>query len=188
MLRTILASTLISVAALSLGCGSQPQWEPAQKQELFKPTAMRLQPVFTQVRNFSGVEGKPDGIEALIEFQDQFGDPAKASGTVVFELFEYRPGFPDPRGNRVVNPFVASIDDVASQREHWSRTGRAYSFELAYPAVNPGKTYVLTATFEPVGGGRFFDRLVIEPAAPAKSSEQPASKPTNEPGVRNPAP
>ena len=154
---------------------------------MFRAVAMRLHPVFTQIRSWTGA-GAPNGIEAMIEFQDQFGEPAKASGEVVFELFQYRKGFPDPRGARVVSPWVAALDSDAAQRAHWSRAGRTYGFQLAYPEINPKATYVLTATFELVGGGRFFDRIVLESAGKDSQTEPPATSPARLPGVRNPAP
>lgn len=152
---------------------------------MFRATAMRLHPVFTQIRSWTNGT-TPDGIEAMIEFQDQFGEPAKASGDVVFELFQYRKGYPDPRGARVVSPWVATLDTVVAQRVHWNRAGRTYGFQLAFPQINPRTTYVLTATFELAGGGRFFDRLILEPAG--KIAETPTTSPAPESGVRNPAP
>jgi hypothetical protein len=160
---------------------AQPEKEPS----MFRAVAMRLHPVFTQVRSWTGGT-TPDGIEAMIEFQDEFGEPAKASGEVVFELFQYRKGYPDPRGARVVNPWVAALDTAAAQRAHWNRAGRTYGFQLAYPELSPKGTYVLTATVELSDGGRFFDRIILEPAA--KDLETPATSPARQPEVRNPAP
>jgi hypothetical protein len=145
------------------------------------PASMRIHPIFTQPRDWTG-DARPDGIEALVEFLDQFGDPTKASGRVYFELFEYQPGSPDPRGERLVNPWAASLDTPDDQRQHWDRTSRAYSFLLAYPSIDPARTYVLTATFERTGGGRFFDRVILEPhrQEPRRDAAQPpaASRPT----------
>ena len=64
MRRTILA-IVVTCGALA-GCGSQPQWEPARQQQLFTPTSMRIHPVFTQLRDWTG-DAKPDGVDALIE-------------------------------------------------------------------------------------------------------------------------
>src|SRR6266550_8310566 len=98
---------LIILIIASSGCqGDTPFARSDADKQLFGPVAMRLHPIFTQVKDWTG-DNKPDGIEALVELQDQFGDPTKASGRLVFELFEYRPGFPDPRGKRVVNPWIA---------------------------------------------------------------------------------
>src|SRR5947209_5896892 len=114
-------------------CSCQQYEEPSPTEkhaDLFNATDMRIHPIFTQIMDWTG-DGKPDGVEALVEFQDQFGDPTKASGKILFELFEYRYGFPDPRGKRVVNPWIASLQTADDQREHWSRTTGTYRFQLA---------------------------------------------------------
>lgn len=138
---------------------------------------MRIHPIFTQIEDWTG-DGKLNGIEALIEFQDQFGDPCKAAGTVIFEIYSYRPYHPDPRGPRLVEPFVGSLKTVNDQLQHWNRTSRTYQFRLAYPDIRPGRSYVLTASFD-YGGARFFDEVVIEdqgaPRIPEESDREPAS-------------
>ena len=58
---------------------------------------MRIHPIFTQIADWTH-SGKPDGIEAQLEFTDQFGDPTKASGKVLFELFSYQNDSPDRAG------------------------------------------------------------------------------------------
>src|SRR5262245_62034333 len=81
---------VISMLLASAGCdSSSPHPRSQTDAALFGPAAMRIHPIFTQVKDWTG-DGKPDGIEALIELQDQFGDPTKASGRIVFELYEYR--------------------------------------------------------------------------------------------------
>jgi hypothetical protein len=91
----------------------------------------------------------------------------------VFELFEYRPYEPDPRGERLAfwNGQLASATD---QADRWNRTSRTYSFPLAYDAIRVDRAYVLNATFELSNGGRFFDRIVMEPREPSR-----APPPTN---------
>jgi len=130
-------------------------------QALFAPTSMRLHPVFTQVRDWTG-DGVPDGIEAVVEIQDQFGDPTKAAGRILFELYSYRAYNPEPRGTRLVNPWEGRLDSMEDQRARWNRVNRAYIFQLAYPQIRAGDDYVLSATFELASGGRFFDRTIIE--------------------------
>ncbi len=157
---------------------------------MFAPTAMRIHPVFTQVRDWTN-DGRPDGIEVLVEFQDRFGDPVKASGQALFEVYAFRQGSPDPRGARLVEPFVANIDNVASQRDHWNRTSRCYSFQLAWPVVRQNEAYVLTASFQLEGGGRFTDQLVLKPMAKeirSEHTEQFIPVPTTGPVESTPEP
>lgn len=140
----------------------QPRDEAA-----FGPTAMRLHPVFTRVKDWSG-DDRPDGIEAMVEFQDAFGDPTKASGRVIFELFEFKPNQPDPRGPRVANPWVGSLATLGDQRDRWNRASRTYTFPLSLPKLDAGRTYVLTAQFDDAATSRrFFDRLILEGVADA---------------------
>ena len=177
-MRGAVGSTAILLLLLP-GCSSNnaPAPVPQNEAELFAPAAMRIHPIFTQVKDWSG-DGHPDGIEALIELQDQFGDPTKASGRVVFELFEYRPYDPDPRGVRLVF-WNAQLSTLGDQRERWNRTSRTYAFTLAYEPIRDDRSYVLAATFELAEGGRFFDRIILEPR------ERPVVSPT--PATRHPA-
>lgn len=157
--------------------------EPPSPSEpsLFDASAMRVHPIFSDIKDWTG-DGRPDGVEVLLEFQDRFGDPTKAAGTVLFELFEYRRGNPDPRGARVVNPWVGSIATLGEQSAHWNRTSRTYAFQLAFPAIAERNAYVLTATFRPTAGGRFFDRVVLTTPS-STPSEEPARDPAASPST-----
>jgi hypothetical protein len=167
---------LIASVALLAGCSSSHYPRSDIDSALFGPAAMRIHPIFTQVKDWTG-DDKPDGVEALIELQDQFGDPTKASGRVIFELFEYRPYDPDPRGDRLVNPWIGDLGTLDAQRQRWNRTSRTYGFQLAYDQIRDDRPYVLTATFELTGGGRFFDRIILSP------KEKPIAAPTSAPST-----
>jgi hypothetical protein len=164
---------LAGALALIFGCTQsaiQPERPdaPDPNPNLFRPTTMRLHPIFTQVKSFTG-GSTPDGIEAVLEFDDQFGDPTKAAGSVIFELFSFRDGFPDPRGNRLVQPWAASLTSSDQQQAHWRREISAYSFLLAWPSVTTNRNYVLTATYEPLTGTRLFARTIITGSSAPKS-------------------
>lgn len=159
-------AVVFGIGSLVGGCsGSNDAAAPTTRTPidaaLFAPTSMRLHPVFTQVRDWTG-DGQPDGIEAVVEIQDQFGDPVKASGRILFELYTYRAYNPDPRGQRLANPWEGRLDSIEDQRARWNRVNRAYIFQLAYPDAKASGDYVLGATFELSTGGRFFDRTIIE--------------------------
>jgi hypothetical protein len=158
-------TTCLLLTFLLAGCQSDPAGRARAGDEVFAPTAMRIHPIFTGITDWT-TDGLPDGIDALIEFQDQFGDPTKVSGRVIFELFEYHPHAPDPRGERLLNPWIGTIETLEQQRAHWNRTSRTYGFQLAWPQIQPDQRYVLTAVFERTGGGRFFSRTIVEPPVP----------------------
>jgi hypothetical protein len=182
---------VVTLLAAMTGCAKQilPERSPRDA-TMFGPTRMRIHPIFTQVKDWTG-DGKPDGVEALLEFQDRFDDPTKASGTAVFELFGYRPYNPDPRGERVASPWTGSLVTMDEQRARWNRTLSTYSFRLAFDGVRENRTYVLTASFDRAAGqgepARFFDRIVIEPhrkepKEPTGASESaPATRPAATP-------
>jgi hypothetical protein len=192
---------IIVGACLLTACQSDAPFVRSEADtRLFGPVAMRLHPIFTQIKDWTG-DGKPDGIEALIELQDQFGDPTKASGRVVFELYDYQPYNPERRGERLVNPWIGYLETLDEQRDRWNRTSRTYSFQLQYDQIQPNKTYLLTAEFQLSGGGRFFDRVVVEGVRPDNAgslyppttapaiNSAPAIQPTIDgPGTRTPQP
>jgi hypothetical protein len=162
------------IAALLLlvgGCGpARPLPRTDQENQLFGPVSMKLD-TFSKVRNWSG-GNKPDGVEALVEFDDQFGDRTKTAGTIYFELYENRPGWPDPRGNRVANPWSASLETFDEQKAHWETASGAYMFRLEYDGARLDRSYVLTATFESAAGARFFSQIVLKAQQPEKSRER----------------
>lgn len=169
-----------AVALLWIGGCQQPDLggRDAPEATLFAPVAMRIHPIFTQYRDFNA-DGRPDGLEALLEFTDQFGDPTKAAGGVIFELFEYRRADPDPRGARLAE-WRAKLLSLADQRQHWDRTSRAYTFSLSYPKLRPGQPYVLSAMFERTAGQprRFFDRIILDPYVQESSGATGRTEPT----------
>jgi len=199
-----------SLAILLLGgCHGDPQPLARDSTDtlLFGPTTMRLHPIFTQVKDWTG-DGIPDGIEALVELQDQFGDPTKASGHIIVDLYEYKKYDPQRKGLWLAE-WQADLSTLAAQRDYWNRTSRTYGFQLAFPQIRLDKNYVLTAEFQQSNGGRLFDQLVIEAqikpekraapdfGMPPMPTTQPTSLPSNgepttspiiEPGLRTPQP
>ena len=166
---------------LALGCDSQPYPRSNLDQQLFGPAAVRIHPTFTVVRDWTG-DQKPDGIEATLEVQDQFGDPTRSTGRVMFELWEYRKESPEVRGRRIGGPWITFLNTKDQQQDHWNAALRAYTVQLAQPGISTNRYYVLTVQFDLNGEasttepttqgatsrgtthpGRLFDRLILEP-------------------------
>ena len=140
---------------------------------------MRIHPIFTRIKDFDG-DNYPDGIDALIEFQDQLGDPTKASGRVIFELYAFQKFDPERKGKRLANPWVGTLETLDDQRLRWNRTSRTYSFPLAYDQISLTGTYVLTAEFQLSNGGRFYDQIILEPPQGAYAAKGAAVPTTSQ--------
>jgi len=177
-MRLFAVTAILLMLCACESTGPRPRTD--EEAALFGPVSMRLHPIFTQVKNVSGTGTVPDGIEAVLEFDDQVGDPTKAAGTAIFELFEFRQGYPDIRGERLINPWPASLVSLDDQQAHWHREYGAYSFLLADPAIKTDRNYVLTATFEPLEGGRFFAQTILIGNTIKREKRTPTSEPTPE--------
>jgi hypothetical protein len=129
-----------------------------------------------------------DGVEVLIELQDRFRDPTKATGTTLFELYDYRRNHPDPRGERLA-AWRGSLQTLEEQRTHWNRISRTYSFQLAFPEISLNKSYVLQVWFD-TGGHRLMGQVVLEmqEAKVVTPSTIPVTQPFTRPTTRPAAP
>ena len=158
---TALPLLLVVLLAPIPSCRSAPQARPRATTEavMFGPTGVRLHRVFTRESDWTG-DGKADGVEALVELRDSFGDPTKAAGKLIFDLYEFRSPAPDPRGREIAGPFVADLSTLEAQKTYWSRTSRTYTFQLEAP-VKADKSYVLTVSFQPLQGERLFDQIIL---------------------------
>jgi len=160
MQKICILGMLWAVCCAAIACQPTPHPRTPEEEKMFGPASMRIHPAFTQVKDWTG-DGKPDGIEAVLEFDDQFDEPTRASGTVRFELWYYRDTDPQRIGRRISEPWTFSLADREQQIAHWNPAVRAYSFQLPYDKINPKSRYVLTAQMD-LPKGRLFDQLIIE--------------------------
>ena len=180
MRRTVWCAAIpLLLSLVSCGSGGRPRTE--EEARLFGPKSLRVHPTFTRVKDWTG-DGRPDGIEAVVELQDEFGEPTRATGGAMFEIYQYRPTHPDVRGRRIPEVFVWPLARRNEQAAHWSRALRAYTFKIPF---DPGRsTVVLEATFElGAGRGRLSDRIVLEPPPPAPPATAPATAPSTAPSI-----
>ena len=106
---------MLFLALFGSGCGTaKPYPREADDSRMFGPVSLRIHPTFTQIKDWTGHK-KPDGIEAVIELLDQFGDPTRARGQVMFELWSYRQAQPNPKGQRLAAPWIASLKTSQEQ-------------------------------------------------------------------------
>jgi hypothetical protein len=170
------------IAALLIGGGCDAVIpRPASEQEMFGAVSFRIHPTFTQIKPFSP-EGKSQGIEAVLEFDDQFGDPTRASGEVRLELYSFASADPDHRGPRLAM-WSTSLDSKDEQLSRWDPAARGYSFHLTYDQLSKDRAYVLTAQVDR-NKSRLFDQIVIEPSSKDgfHGDRRSQHAPTNAPG------
>ncbi len=145
---------------ISIPQQASPSNHSSSRHAMFEPIALRLHPTFSRITDWTD-DNKPDGIEVLAELRDDFGDPTKAAGRFVFELFAYDRDSPTRRGKRIENAWIAPVETREQQRERWSFASRCYVFRLESPRIKPGNAYLLSATFD--GSTRLFSELIIQP-------------------------
>jgi hypothetical protein len=177
-MRRIMGLAIFGLTFLG-ACATQEPLPPAvQANQLFNVVSMRLDR-FSKVKSWTGTVA-PSGIEAVVEFDDAFGDRTKAAGSILFEIYDYRQGWPDPRGQRIVNPFSASLMTFDEQKAHWDRASGAYIFRLACDQLEWGRNYVLSATYEPPAGSegvtRLFSQIVLLARQPREGSSESSTQ------------
>ncbi len=148
---------------------------------LMLPHEIKIQP-FTQVRSFNKDE-VPDGILAVVRPLDRFGDPVKAVGLWYFELWTHLDATQERKGERLAfwDRMVGTAEEVEL---YWTRT-QMYEFQLAWTqgaeAIQPGRKYVLTATWRTPWDETLRDEYVFEFNLPPELATQPAA---GEPAAR----
>ncbi len=174
MIRAILAAAMgVGLLAACSALPPSPLTRSDSESGLFGPVSMKLDS-FSKIKNWNGGPS-PDGIEAHLEFDDQFGDRTKAAGSVYFELYQYRPDWPDPRGPRLAEPWTRSLTGVDQQKMYWESASGTYTFKLDYPEARLDRSYVLAATYQSTMGQRLFTRLIIPNQIPEKGRKPGAS-------------
>lgn len=134
---------------------------------LMLPAGIKIQP-FTKIKSFNEDE-IPDGILLVVRPYDRFGDPVKAAGLFYFELWSYKEASGGRKGQRLAfwERDLASAEDV---RLYWTRA-QMYEFQLAWTSgvegLQPGRKYILTATYRAPWDETFQDEYVVDFQLPA---------------------
>lgn len=173
---------LSAIFVCACGCQSETFTRTASEEQMFGPSSMRIHPTFTQVKDWTG-DGKPDGVEVVLELQDQFGEPTRAAGKVRFELYSFHEAAEERRGKQMTDPWIFPLNTRDEQMAHWNPVERGYTFQLPYDKIVANRRYVLTAQFDRPDG-RLFDELILEPSDKdkIKNERHEAHAPSHAPG------
>lgn len=123
------------------------------------PWSINIHPL-SGTRAFDDPAGA-QGIEARIEARDVYGDTTKAFGDFRFELYEFVPNSPKPKGRRLAMWSESVVQPEANLR-HWDSINRWYVFKLqCYEPLPPGKQFVLSVVFSSPFTQRLFKEKTI---------------------------
>lgn len=164
----MLRLALLLIVAAS-GCRSPrgPDYVPTDPEKvemlsLMVPDRIRIEP-FTKITSFNN-DQIPDGIQAVVRPLDRFGDPVKAGGLFYFELWTYVNASGEHKGERIAfwDRMIATPEEL---KLYWTRA-QMYQFQLAWTqgldALQPGRQYVLTATYRTPWDTTIRDERVID--------------------------
>lgn len=176
----VMFSILAAFIATTMGCqrgeiadsGGGPTKD--QLVEYYSPTQIRVMP-FTKIRSFDD-DVIPDGLLVSLRPLDGAGDPIKAYGSFLFELYEFRPATANHRGQRLQS-WTQAVRDLDDQRTFWERVTSTYEFQLSWEG-NPlptDKKYILAASFESPGTDRLFDEYEFEFRLPPQAVAEAAA-------------
>ncbi|MCB9852988.1 MAG: hypothetical protein H6819_07825 [Phycisphaerales bacterium] len=163
ILLTGIGLTLVLGASCKRGEISDTGEGPTKEQlvEYYSPAQIQILP-FTKVRSFDD-DIVPDGLAVSLRPLDGAGDPVKAYGSFLFELYAFRPATATHRGERLQS-WTQTIRTPEDQRTFWERVTSTYEFQLSWegnPLPNNQK-YLLCASFEAAGAERLFDEYEFE--------------------------
>ena len=167
--RILIWAVLLCGGAVALGAGcergrvSEASDGPSTEElvSYYSPQSIKILP-FTKPRSFDE-DAIPDGLGVSVRTLDAAGDPVKAYGTFIFELYAYKPGTSDHRGP-LLHTWTQPITSPKDQKQYWERVTTTYEFQLSWEGqpIEPQKKYILTATLQAPGAKRLFDEYEFE--------------------------
>ena len=160
-------SVVLTVLVLALaGCNTQSVNSPSattadvtEPLNLLLPSEIQIHP-FTGTRSFDRAGGV-NGIDVRTKLIDGFGDTTKGFGDFRFEMYQFRPNSPDPRGPRI-STWQISLMSAKDNLGHWDNITRTYEFKLQWDKPIPvGQRFVLVAVFDSPYTERLFAQRVF---------------------------
>lgn len=168
-LRRLNGLCLMVAASLSIGSqchrgGIQEGDDAPTAEELvsyYSPRTIKVLP-FTKPRSFDE-DIIPDGIGVSLRPLDAAGDPVKAYGEFLFELYAYRPAISHHRGDRL-QIWTQPVLNADAQKQFWDGMTNAYEFQLSWEGkpLSPDNKYILVASFQAPGSERLEDEYEFE--------------------------
>ncbi len=160
-LRKAGVSVLVMMGCLMAGCASGPTTAALPRETGYHVQTVHLKESFTRL--YQDEQGRLH-VKAAVELCDSFGDSIKALGAFRFELFQYRLAYHDPRGARLPEKGIQTIDLTRLQENdsHWNRITRCYNFDFLLTELPPETARLVVQVTFSQADYRLQDILVLE--------------------------
>lgn len=143
--RRLAGAIGLALAALLCGCRTPVGGIVPQPIDMLLPKEISIHP-FTGTRVFDE-QGGIKGMDVRIEAKDSFGDATKAFGQFRFEMYDFRPQNPDPKGAMLAS-WDVNLIEPKDNLVHWDNITRTYQFKLQWAKpMAVGRWFVLVAVF-----------------------------------------
>ena len=156
----------ISCLAFFSGCG-EPPVVPDKSVEVKVKGGCLFQIDRAHVIGLTSIESKPDDdsssvLTVYLSLQDSFASSIKVPAIFWFELYEYVPRSPNPRGTRLYLSGEIDLNSLSVNNDYWEDFLRAYKFTMdATVKYDPSATYVLQITCVTPDGRRLMETFYL---------------------------
>ncbi|MBN2211219.1 MAG: hypothetical protein JW709_07470 [Sedimentisphaerales bacterium] len=153
--------SMLLVLGFVSGCTPGPTGAASPRETGYHVQTVRLKESFT--RMYQDNQGRLH-VKTTVELRDPFGDSIKALGAFRFELFQYRPAYHDPRGARLKEGGMQTLDLSRLQENdsHWNRITRCYNFDFTLAELPYDTTRLVVQVTFSQEDYRLQDILVLE--------------------------
>ena len=173
-MRTILVATVAGMVLCGpWGCASKRMdlSNPTTHQmlSLLMPAKIIVEP-FTGLKSFDD-DDQPDGLEVVLRPVDTFGDPVKIAGTLIVELYQFRPAAGERKGYKI-EQWEVELASKRDQDKYWNRITQMYEIPLMLGpealALGPDHKFVIEVTYNTPLDEHMITEYVFEPPLPTQ--------------------
>jgi hypothetical protein len=155
------------------GCASQKVnlGDPGTRQmlSLLLPAEIIVEP-FTGLKSFDD-DDQPDGLEVVLRPVDTFEDPVKIAGTLIVELYRFRPASGERKGEKI-EQWDVELASKKDQDKYWNRITQMYEIPLMLSpeslTLGAEQKFVIEVTYNSPLDEHMITEYVFEPPLPTQ--------------------
>lgn len=155
---------VISALAIISGCGG-PSDDEGPAVQFQGPCSFMVDR--THIIGLTSVKPDPDDksssvLTVYLSLHDSYDSSIKGPAIFTFELFEYVPRSPNPKGMRLYLSEEFDLSGLTANNEYWEDFLRAYKFPLDVEIISDASvTYVLQVTCVTPDGRRLVESFYL---------------------------